>query len=333
MKAFLFKQAQIAENNPLECVDMPVPVPRAGEVLVRVSVCGICHTDLHIAEGDIVPPGLPVIPGHQIIGTVEECGPHAKRFSRGERIGIAWLRFTCGRCPFCLSGRENLCEEALFTGYHEHGGFAEYTTVHEDFAYSIPQGLSDVEAAPLLCAGIIGYRALRLSEIKEGQKLALYGFGASAHIAIQIAVHRGCEVYVFTRGLRHQELAKKLGASWVGMPGDRPPGRSDSVVIFAPAGELVPVALRNLEKGGTVALAGIHMSGIPAMDYADCLFHERTLRSVTASTRKDGEELLQIASLIPVQTETQCFHFDELNSALQLLKNGHIKGAGVLKIA
>jgi alcohol dehydrogenase, propanol-preferring len=332
MKAFLFKQAQTAENNPLERSDLPIPVPQASEILVRVNVCGICHTDLHIVEGDIRPPSLPVIPGHQIVGTVEKCGLNTKRFHIGDRVGIAWLRFTCGKCRFCLSGRENLCGDALFTGYHQHGGFAEYATVHEDYAYSIPQGFSDIEAAPLLCAGIIGYRALRLSEIKEGQKLGLYGFGSSAHIAIQIAVYRGCEVYVFTRGSNHQELAKKLGATWVGKPDDQPPCKSDGAIIFAPAGELVPLALKNLEKGGIVALAGIHMSEIPAMNYADCLFNERTLRSVTASTRQDGEELLQIAPLIPIQTETRCFRFEDINSALQLLKNGHIKGAGILQI-
>lgn len=332
MKAFLFKQAQTAENNPLECVEMPVPVPEATEILVHVNVCGICHTDLHIVEGDIHPPGLPIIPGHQIVGTVEECGVNAKRFRKGDRVGIAWLRFTCGKCRFCLSGKENLCSNALFTGYHQHGGFAEYATVHEDFAYSIPQDFPDIEAAPLLCAGIIGYRALRLSEIKDGQKLGFYGFGASAHIAIQIAIYRGCEVYVFTRGSRHQALAKKLGATWAGKPDDPPPCKLDSAIIFAPAGELVPLALKNLEKGGIVALAGIHMSDIPAMNYTDCLFDERTLRSVTASTRRDGEELLQIAPLVPIETEVQCFPFEEVNRALQLLKAGRINGAAVLKI-
>jgi propanol-preferring alcohol dehydrogenase len=245
---------------------------------------------------------------------------------------MAWLFRTCGVCPFCLAGKENLCQKALFTGFDADGGFAEYTKIHEDFAYPIPEVFTDLEAAPLLCAGIIGYRALRLSEITKGQKLGLYGFGAAAHIAVQVAVHRGCEVYVFTRRASHRALSLRLGAVWAGSLDDPPPAKLQGAIIFAPAGEVVPVALGHLDRGGTLALGGIYMTTIPALDYAKHLYDERTMRSVTASTRQDGMELLEAAAKIPIRTETQSFPLEEANRALQHLKAGRINGAGVLEI-
>lgn len=330
MKALLLEKAGRIERNSLRAVDLPVPPLLPGEILVRIHVCGICHTDLHTVEGDIHPAKWPIVPGHQIVGTVTDRGAEANRFQLGDRVGVAWLQYTCGQCAFCRSGRENLCDKPLFTGFHRNGGYAEYTAVHEDFAYPIPRGFSDREAAPLLCAGIIGYRSLRRSEIKHGKRLGLYGFGASAHIAIQIAVHEGCDVYVFTRGAHHQVLASELGAAWVGKSEETPPVKMDSAIIFAPAGELVPVALKNLDKGGTLALGGIHMSTIPPLDYADCLFDERTLRSVTANTRQDGMELMRLAEAIPIKTETSLFPLADANRALHMLKTGQINGAGIL---
>jgi len=331
MKAMVLKKAMAVEKNPLEYINVPSPVPGPGEILIRVHACGICRTDLHTVEGEIQPTRMPIIPGHQVIGTVASRGPETKRYRKGDRVGMAWLFRTCGNCPFCLAGKENLCEKAQFTGFDADGGFAEYTKIHEDFAYPIPKVFTDLEAAPLLCAGIIGYRALRLSEIKKGQRLGLYGFGAAAHITVQVAVHRGCEVYVFTRGGAHQALALRLGAFWAGSPGDQPPAKTHSAVIFAPAGELVPLALTRLEKGGTLALGGIYMTAIPVLDYTKHLYDERTIRSVTASTRQDGIELLKEAAQIPIRTEIQSFSLEEANRALLLLKQGKINGAGVLE--
>lgn len=248
-------------------------------------------------------------------------------------MGVAWLNWTCGKCQFCRKGLENLCEEARFTGYDVDGGYAEYVAVNEDFAYRIPKGFSDVEAAPLLCAGIIGFRALRLSNVQKGERLGLYGFGASAHIVIQIARHWGCEVYVFTRGEEHQELARKLGAAWAGTAEGKPPAKLQSAIIFAPAGKLVLDALRVLEKGGTLALAGIYMTPVPQMDYREHLYFEKTIRSVANSTRKDAEDLLSLAGEIPVNTEVQTFALGEANRALLLLKQGKIQGAGVLRVS
>jgi propanol-preferring alcohol dehydrogenase len=332
MKAMVLSSPGPIETEPLSLVELPVPEPGEGEILVRVLYCGICHTDLHTVEGELPLVKEPVVPGHQVIGTVEKRGTNAKRFEEGDRVGMAWLHRTCGKCDFCRSGRENLCEMAQFTGYHVDGGYAEYTKVPEYFAYAIPEVFSNGEAAPLLCAGIIGFRALRLSEIKPGQRLALYGFGASAHIAIQVAVQWGCEVYVCTRSPEHLALARQLGAIWAGKPTDAPPQKQDSAIIFAPAGEIVPIALANLDKGGTCALAGIYMTRIPSLDYEQHLYHERTLRSVTASTRQDGEELLSIASEIPIKPATTEFPLIEANSALRLMKESRINGAGVLRI-
>jgi propanol-preferring alcohol dehydrogenase len=259
-------------------------------------------------------------------------GEGCRRFKKGDRVGAAWLHSACGQCAYCLGGRENLCLEGRFTGYHVNGGYAEFMIVPEQFAYPIPAVFSDEKAAPLLCGGIIGYRALRLSGIKPGGTLGLYGFGASAHIAIQVAVHRGCRVYVFSRSREHQQLARMLGAVWTGSAQETPPAKMDGAIIFAPAGELVPAALANTAKGGTVALAGIYMTPIPELDYLKHLYHERTLRSVANATRRDGEGLLKIAAEIPIKTMTQVYPLDEANQVLRSLKEGKITGAAVLKI-
>ena len=332
MRAMLLNKFAPIDQNPLQLVDIPMPEPGPDEVLLWIKVCGVCHTDLHTVEGDLPEVKPPIIPGHQVVGTVEKQGEKASRFKEGDRLGVAWLYSSCTQCGYCDRENENLCESARFTGYHVNGGYAEYMVVPEKFAYVIPGIFADEEAAPLLCAGIIGYRALRLSEIKPGQRLGLYGFGASAHVAIQIAVHWGCKVYVFSRSQEHRELAEKLGAVWTGTAKDESPTRMDSSIIFAPAGELVLDALRVLDKGGTVALAGIYMTPIPEMDYMKYLYHERSLRSVANATRQDGEELLKIAAEIPIRTTTQAFKLEEANKALQLLKEGKINGAAVLKI-
>ena len=333
MKSMLLKKFAPIDQNPLQLVDIPKPEPEPDEVLLRIKVCGVCHTDLHTVEGELPEVKPPIIPGHQVVGTVEKQGEKASRFREGDRLGVAWLYSSCTQCGYCSRENENLCESARFTGYHVNGGYAEYMVVPEKFAYDIPGIFADEEAAPLLCAGIIGYRALRLSEIKPGQRLGLYGFGASAHVAIQVAVHWGCKVYVFSRSQEHRELAEKLGAVWSGTSKDEPPARMNSSIVFAPAGELVPDSLRVLDKGGTVALAGIYMTPIPEMDYMKYLYHERTLRSVANATRQDGEELLKIAAEIPIRTTTQAFKLEEANKALQLLKEGKISGAAVLKIS
>ncbi len=320
-------------QNPLKLVDLPTPEPDSEEILLRLKVCGVCHTDLHTVEGELPGVKLPIIPGHQVVGVVEKVGKNTSRFKEGDRLGVAWLYSACGKCVFCQRENENLCETARFTGYHVNGGYAEHIVVPEKFAYPIPEIFSDEEAAPFLCAGIIGYRALRLSEIKPGQRLGLYGFGASAHVAIQVAVHWDCEVYVFTRSEEHRELASKLGAVWTGTSKDEPPTRMDSSIIFAPAGELVLDALRVLDRGGTLALAGIYMTPIPEMDYVKYIYHERILRSVANATRQDGEELLRIAAEIPIRTTTQVFPLEEANKVLNLLKAGKISGAAVLRIS
>ncbi|UCG33132.1 MAG: zinc-dependent alcohol dehydrogenase family protein [Phycisphaerales bacterium] len=319
------------ESNPLAPVDVPVPEPGSGQIRVRVSVCGICLTDLHELEQDLPWKG-PVVPGHQVVGVVDALGPGVDRLSPGDRVGLAWLGRTCGKCRFCVTGRENLCEAAEFTGYDFPGGYAEYALGHQQFAYRLPGELNEIQTAPLLCAGIIGYRALRLSGAQSGLRLGLYGFGASAHIAIQIARHRSSEVYVFTRSQEHQKLAEQLGAAWVGRAEDTPPHKLDASIVFAPAGPLVREALRVTDRGGTVALAGIHMSPTPELDYRDHLYWERCLRSVANNTREDGEELLRAAAEIPVRTHTQTYPLSEANQALQDLKTCRIDGAGVLLI-
>lgn len=332
MLAMRLDKPDAIKSSPLHLMEMDKPKIKPDGILVKVKVCGICHTDLHTVEGEIKLPKKPVVPGHQVVGVVQEIGKKVTRFKKGDRVGMAWLHWTCGKCKYCQEGKENLCENALFTGYHVDGGYAQCTVVSQDFAYPIPKGFSDEEAAPLLCAGIIGYRALKLSEIKPKGRLGLYGFGASAHVAIQVAIHWGCEVYVFTRSKEHQKLAENLGAIWTGEVKNKAPEKLDSAIIFAPKGELVLDALNDLDRGGTLALAGIYMTPIPQMDYLKHLYYERAVRSVTASTRKDGEELLQIASQIPIRTKTISFPLEEANKALQLLKQGKINGAGVLEI-
>lgn len=330
MRAMVLDHPAPIDTAPLRLADLPEPVPGAHMVRVRVEACGICRTDLHVVEGDL-PPVVPhIVPGHQIVGRVDEVGPAAERFPVGTRVGIAWLRETCGRCSRCVAGRENLCERARFTGYHENGGYAEYAIVHEDFAYPIPDGLAAATATPLLCAGIIGFRALRRAEIRPGCRLGLYGFGASAHIAIQVARHLGCEVYVMTRDERHRALARELGATWVAGATERPPVALDSAILFAPAGELVPHALAALDRGGTLALAGIHLTDIPPLIYERHLFYERQIRSVTANTRADGTELLRLAAEIPLRPTTTSFPLSDANAALHQLKRDAIRGAGVL---
>jgi propanol-preferring alcohol dehydrogenase len=297
---------------------------------VRVRVAAICRTDLHVIEGDLAPQRLPLIPGHQTVGVVDRLGPGCRRFRPGDRVGIAWLRWTCGACDFCQSGAENLCAASRYTGYHEDGGYAELALVPEDFAYAIPEGFSDTEAAPLLCAGIIGYRALSRAEVRGSGRIGLYGFGSSAHVVIQIARHRGAEVYVATRSPGHRDLARRLGAVWAGDTAEPMPAALDAAIVFAPAGEVVPPALRAVRKGGVVVLAGIHMSTIPAMEYGPHLFHEKTLRSVEANTRRDGEKLLREAAEIPIRPAVVPYPLDAANDALAALKADRLVGTGVL---
>lgn len=328
----LEKPGKVAAK-PLALRDVPVPEARGDQVRIRVRACGVCRTDLHIVEGELPPGKQPVIPGHQIVGIVDQVGKDVADVKEGDRVGIAWLQETCGRCEFCTSGRENLCLAAKFTGYHVDGGYAEWAVVPARFAYPVPSLFSDDETAPLLCAGIIGYRALRLSGVKPGQRLGLYGFGASAHIAIQVARHWGCAVYVCSLKEEHRTLARDLGAVWVGGAADPPPDKLHGAIIFAPAGDLVPPALRALERGGTLALAGIHMTTIPPLDYDAELFGERVVRSVTANTKQDGLDLLREAAAIPIRPHTQRFRLEEANQALQALKAGKITGAGVLTVS
>ena len=331
MKAMILAAPAPIEQSPLRATDLPTPQPGPGQIRIRVRVCGVCHTDLHTVEGELTLPKTPVIPGHQIVGVVDALGEGVTRFRVGDRVGVPWLHQTCGQCEYCRRGDENLCESAQFTGLHVNGGYAEYTLAPADFAYAIPEAFSDAEASPLLCAGIIGYRALRLSQVQPGQRLGLYGFGASAHIAIQIARHWDCQVYVFTRSQSHRQLARALGAVWVGDARDDPGVRMHSSITFAPAGWIVPEALRVLDKGGTLAINAIHMSPIPEMPY-ELIYYERTLRSVANSTRQDAEELLKIAAEIPIKTEVQTFSLEEANQALQALKTSQIDGAAALQI-
>ena len=317
---------------PLIPSDVPDPDPAPRQIRVRVHVCGICRTDLHVIEGDLPLVRRPIIPGHQIVGVVDRVGPGCRRFAIGDRVGIAWLRGTDGSCEFCRRGDENLCPASSYTGSHEDGGYAERALVREDFAYAIPDAFADDEAAPLLCAGIIGYRALRRSRLPDGGRLGIFGFGSSAHITMQVALHRGCQVYVSTRGAEHRRFATELGAAWVGDADATPPVPLDSAIVFAPAGEIVPRALRALRKGGTVSLAGIHMSPVPEMTYEPHLFHEKTLTSVEANTRKDGEELLAIAAAIPIRPRRRLFPLAEANQALALLAHDGIDGTGVLVV-
>jgi alcohol dehydrogenase, propanol-preferring len=318
----------LVETGPLVAEERPIPVAAPREILVRISACGVCRTDLHVAEGDLALRH-PIVPGHQVVGRVEQRGAGATRFARGDRVGIAWLRWTDGTCAFCAAGRENLCPNAEFTGWSADGGYTEYATVHEDWAYPIPAVFEDVEAAPLLCAGIIGYRALRLAGVPAGGRLGVYGFGSSAHLMLQIALARDVAVYVCTRGPDAQAHARALGAAWAGDVAATMPHPTDGTIVFAPAGELVPLALGNLAPGGTLVLAGIHMTPIPAMPY-ELLFQERVLRSITANTRDDGDALLREAAAIRLRADIRAFPLEHANEALALLKRGAIRGTAVL---
>jgi len=330
--AMLLERTGPVEGDPLGPATVDVPAPGRRQIRIAVKVCGVCHTDLHTVEGELAPRPLPIVPGHQVVGTVEACGDGVTRFPVGRRVGVAWLFRTCGRCRFCRRGEENLCPRAEFTGYDAPGGYGERLVIDEDFAYELAAGLPDEQTAPLMCAGIIGYRALRLSGVSRGGCLGLYGFGASAHVTIQIARHLGCRVFAFSRGESHRELARRLGAEWCGRAEEEPPEKLDGSIVFAPAGEIVPRALEHLDRGGTCALAGIYMTEIPPLDYERHLYYERNLRSVTASTRRDGQELLHLAAGAGVRTQVTEFPLQEANRALQLLKAGRIDGAAVLRV-
>jgi len=320
------------EKEPLKMVDLPDPVPGPKEILVKISACGVCHTELDEIEGRL-PPELPIVLGHQIVGRIVTLGSGATKFHVGDRVGIAWIHSACGKCHFCLEGKENLCLEFRGTGCHANGGYAQATVVPEDFAYLIPKGFSDAEATPLLCAGAIGYRDLTLSGIKKGQTIGLFGFGASAHIVIQIAKYWGCEVFVLTRSEEHRNLAKKLGASWAGGPEDRPPKKLNCAIDFTPVGETVVHALKLLEKGGRLVLAVIRKRNpIPPLDYGQLLWDEKEIKSVANITRKDLQEFLPLAAKIPIIPEVQEFKLEEANQALISLKQGKIQGAGVLRM-
>jgi propanol-preferring alcohol dehydrogenase len=332
MHAMLLGRQGPIGSRPLAPRELTDPEPGPDEIRVRIRVCAICRTDLHVIEGDLPPRRLPLVPGHQAVGSVDRVGAGSHRFRLGDRVGIAWLRATCGSCDACRTGAENLCEASRYTGYHENGGYAELAVVPEAFAYPIPATFPDLDAAPLLCAGIIGYRALRRTELHRGGRLGLYGFGSSAHVVIQIARHRGAEVFVATRAAAHRDLARRLGAAWAGEAGDPMPAALDAAIVFAPAGEIVPPALRAVRKGGTVVLAGIHMSPIPSMEYAPHLFHEKTLRSVEANTRQDGEDLLREAAEIPIRPSVTAFPLEAANEALLALKADRLDGTGVLVV-
>jgi alcohol dehydrogenase, propanol-preferring len=331
MKACVLPKPARIETNPLEYADVPTPQPAQGEVLVRIHYCGVCRTDLHVIEGELPQRKSPVIPGHQVVGEVEGLGESAHRFRVGARVGVAWLNHTDGVCEYCRSGAENLCDNPVFTGYTVDGGYAEYIVAPEDFVYPLPDAFPGEQAAPLLCAGIIGFRSLRLSGIKPGGRLGFYGFGAAAHVAIQVARHWNVEVYACTRDVRHQRLALELGAKWAGGTFAEPPVKLDAAIVFAPAGEIVPAALKALRKGGSLVLGGIHMSPIPSFDY-DLLYQERIIRSVANNTRRDGEDFLRVAAEIPIRSHVQLFSLREANRALNALKNDAIPGAAVLRI-
>jgi alcohol dehydrogenase, propanol-preferring len=332
LRAIALERPAPIETNPLRFVDKPQPVPGVGEIAVKVRTCGVCRTDLHVTEGDLPPKHAVIVPGHEVVGYVESLGPGSRRFTAGDRVGIAWLRETDGTCRYCRTGRENLCPNALFTGWDRDGGYAEYAVVREDFAYALPAGIDDEHAAPLLCAGIIGFRAIKRAGVLPGATVGLYGFGGSAHLALQVLKHWKCRVFVMSRGGIHRELAEELGADWIGDAMERPPAPLDSAILFAPAGDLVPPILESLDRGGILAIAGIYLSAIPPLDYERDLFYEREIRSVTANTRADGEEFLKIAGEIPIKTYTVGMRLDEANRALAMLKHDQLRGAAVLHV-
>ncbi|PMB41113.1 alcohol dehydrogenase [Fischerella thermalis CCMEE 5205] len=327
MRAMLLE----APRQPLRLVNLPVPKPHPEQVLIRIHACAVCRTDLHIVDGELTHPKLPLIPGHQIVGIVEAVGEGVEKFHVGDRVGVPWLGYTCDRCRYCVCGRENLCDYAEFTGYNLDGGYAEYTVADHRFCFAIPEGYPDLQAAPLLCGGLIGYRAYRMTG--EAEKLGFYGFGSAAHMLIQLARYQGRQVFAFTRSgdTQGQEFAHQLGAVWAGGSDELPPEPLDAAIIFAPIGKLVPAALRAVAKGGVVVCAGIHMSDIPAFPY-EILWEERVLRSVANLTRQDGEEFLALAPKVPIQTEVNLFNLSEANEALDALRSGKIEGSAVLVV-
>lgn len=332
MKAVRLVKPGPIETSPLSLGEVPVPQPGEGEVLVRIRACGVCHTDLHIVEGEIHPPDLPVTPGHQVVGIVEKMGRGAEKFvNLGDRVGVPWLYSACERCDYCLRGQENLCLEARYTGFHVDGGYAEWMLAEARWTLPIPTGYTDQQASPLLCAGIIGFRSLRLADVQNGERLGLVGFGASAHLAIQVANYWGCQVYVITRSEEHRRHARELGAIWTGGIEDELPGLLDRAVIFAPAGRLVPAVLEKLRPGGTLAINAIFMSDIPSMSYS-MIYGERTLRSVTNATFQDGIKFLKLAEEIGIHATISTYALEDANTALLDLKNSRISGEGVLVV-
>lgn len=330
MKAWAVGTPGPIDSAPVRRIDRPIPVPGPGQLRVHVRVCGVCRTDLHLAEGDLLPKQPQVIPGHEVVGSVDQLGTGCSRFGLGDRIGIPWLARTCGTCRFCVDGRENLCTAPGFTGWDVDGGYAEYAVVDERFAYAVPDAFSDEEAAPLLCAGIIGYRALRRSQLPPGGRLGIYGFGGSAHLTAQIALAEGARVHVMTRAPEARQLALELGASSAGDADDPPPEPLDAAILFAPVGTLALPALEALDRGGTLAIAGIHLTDIPALDYERHLFQERNLCSVTANTRHDGNEFLEIAARIGIRVSTVAYPLDQADHALSDLAHDRVNGAAVL---
>jgi alcohol dehydrogenase, propanol-preferring len=327
MRAMLFEKL----GQPLRQANLPVPKPGTGQLLIRVRACGVCRTDLHVVDGELTRPKLPLVPGHEIVGTVEKKGEGAERFEIGDRVGVPWLGWTCGECSYCLWGRENLCDEARFTGYTIDGGYADYTVADQRFCFPIPDFYHDVEAAPLLCAGLIGYRSL--VKAGDGKRLGIYGFGAAAHIVAQVARYQNREIYAFTRpgDQEAEKFALQLGAVWAGGSSELSPVKLDAAIIFAPVGALVPKALRAVGKGGIVVCGGIRMSDIPTFPY-EILWEERSICSVANLTRRDGEEFLALAPKVPVRTEVQTFRLEEANEALDRLRSGKIQGAAVLAV-
>ncbi len=329
MKAWVLSEPAPVEDAPLQLEQRPLPQPGSEQLRLRVHACGVCHTDLHLVEGELPQPALPVVPGHQVVGVVDALGDGVTGWEMGERAGVPWLGYTCGVCSFCHSGRENLCESARFTGYQADGGYAEYVLVHADYAVRIPPAFSDAAAAPLLCAGTVGYRSLRLSGLQPGERLGIYGFGGSGHLCIQVARYWGCEVYVFTRSVEHQQHARELNAAWVGVASETPPAQLDRAIIFAPAGWLVPLSLGYLRPGGSLCINAIHASPIPEMPYR-LLWKERTITTVANANRRDAREFMELAAEAGVATQVQPFPMRAANEVLQQLKHGRTTGSAVL---
>lgn len=331
MRALVLSKPGPIESGPLRVANVPTPQPQGDEILIKIKTCGVCHTDLHIIEGELPPVKLPVIPGHQVVGIVEKCGVGANNFKPGDRVGVPWLYQTCGKCEFCLTNRENLCDHPRFTGYHTDGGYAEYLVARAGFTYHLPAKYTDETLAPLLCAGVIGFRAFVKCNLQPNQTIGLYGFGASAHLVLQIARARDIRVFVITRNPLHRQLAESLGAAWVGRAEDNPPAKMDSAIIFAPSGSLVPPALKSLQKGGRLVLAGIYMSDIPLFPYS-LVYEERQIISVAHSTRQDVSDFLKVADEIILKVTSEVFSLSEANRVLKLLKDGQINGAAILRI-